>query len=75
MKRIERSLKLFFMTELKLKEVENYSVFLHLMRQNLNLLDLTLLLSGCKYLCESATSLGIVKHAVFSVSLLYFSPV
>ena len=27
MKRIERSLKLFFMTELKLKEVENYSVF------------------------------------------------
>ena len=49
MKRIELSLKLFCMQELK--EVENYmAFFVHLLCQNLNLLDVTLLLSGCTYL-------------------------
>lgn len=42
MKRIELSLKLFCMQELK--EVENYmAFFVHLMCQNLNLLDVTTL--------------------------------
>lgn len=48
MKRIERSLKL--LCKQGFKEVENYMAsFVHLMCQNLNLLDVTLLLSGCKY--------------------------
>lgn len=49
MKRIEGSLKLLCMQEVK--DEENYmAFFVHLMCQNLNLLDVTLLLSGCKYL-------------------------